>query len=115
MAFLKLFCPLAVIYDFRSAKGTWIDQAADATLTLSTSFRFNNEVADVANAILACKGEQAKLKGGGRAGSIYRPLRKDQPLPRGALVLHRTNKGISESNFTNIRNLPLCRRYENAV
>ena len=78
------------IYGFRGARNAMSLLQADETHLLTGSFRFGAAVAEVANALLAAKGEQTlRLRGLGPASTVG-PVDPDQPhtfLARGNSAL----------------------------
>lgn len=58
------------IYGFRGAENAMETAACDESHYLTGSFRFGQEVADVANAVLALKGEKVALRGLGRPSQV---------------------------------------------
>ncbi|KAH8926963.1 P-loop containing nucleoside triphosphate hydrolase protein [Atractiella rhizophila] len=95
--------PHQSIYGFRGAKDVWETLEARQTFTLTQSFRFQDSIANVANAILNCKGEEEKLRGSANMTDFVltkrRPLKEQ--LPEGKLtMIFRTNKAIIDAVLT---------------
>lgn len=79
------------IYAFRGAENAMELGRYDETHYLTGSFRFGQEVADVANAILGLKGERVSLRGLGRSSEIV----KEPVINRaGWAFISRTNSAV---------------------
>lgn len=63
--------PHQAIYSFRKAVDAMTNAKADETLELTTSFRFGENVADFANAMLLMKGETSVIHGLGGQDKVY--------------------------------------------
>lgn len=63
--------PHQSIYSFRKAVDAMTSVKADKTLELTTSFRFGNNIADFANALLVMKGEKSLIKGLAGEDRVY--------------------------------------------
>lgn len=63
--------PHQSIYSFRKAVDAMTNAKADETLELTTSFRFGNNIADFANALLLMKGETSVIQGLGGQDRVY--------------------------------------------
>lgn len=84
------------IYGFRGAHNAMQTLAADAAFYLTGSFRFGQEVANVANRILALKGETVELRGLGEATEVFiGPMGS----PRGTAFISRTNAAVFSKAF----------------
>lgn len=80
------------IYGFRGAENA-MTIPAQAVFYLTGSFRFGQSLADVANAILALKGERVALRG---LGGITRVIDEAGPHATGYAYISRTNAGLFE-------------------
>jgi F-box protein 18 (helicase) len=78
------------IYSFRGAKDTLKKIKASKTMVLTQSFRFDNNIARVANMVLhAFKGEENKL-----VGTPVHGTQKPKWDPRKHTIIARTNAGV---------------------
>ncbi|WP_407502959.1 UvrD-helicase domain-containing protein [Xanthomonas euvesicatoria] len=79
------------IYSFRGAQNAMQLVHADASFYLTGSFRFGPAVAEVANRILALKGESAQLRGLGAETIVEQGSYEDS---RGTAFISRTNAAV---------------------
>jgi len=79
------------IYSFRGAQNSMQLVNADASFYLTGSFRFGPAVAEVANRILARKGESIQLRGLGAETHVEQGSYED---PRGTAFISRTNAAV---------------------
>ncbi|MCC8726299.1 MULTISPECIES: UvrD-helicase domain-containing protein [Xanthomonas] len=79
------------IYSFRGSQNAMELVKADASFYLTGSFRFGPAVAEVANRILALKGESAQLRGLGMDTIVDQGAFEN---PRGTAFISRTNAAV---------------------
>ncbi|KAJ6256250.1 hypothetical protein Dda_9085 [Drechslerella dactyloides] len=116
--------PYQMIYGFRGARNECFDDdklPPDRTFHLTNSFRFGQDVADVANLILGTIGERKLLRGirsDAPSPALFLPPRLSSrtgiisPLPRHT-VIFRTNTELVKyffATFTRDPNKPICLR-----
>lgn len=79
------------IYRFRGASNSMETLNADQSFYITGSFRFGPEVAEIANRILALKGERVQLRGLGSRATVHEAPYEDI---RGSAFISRSNAAI---------------------